>query len=40
MVEAANGREREPLGVMAAVAVGDVGVYKSADGEFEHFLMM
>ena len=40
VAEAADGREREPLGVMAAVAVGDVCVYKGADGGFEHFLVM
>ena len=33
-------REREPLRVMAAVAVGDVCVDKGADGGFERCLVM
>ena len=40
VAEAADGRESEPLGVMAAVAVGVVCVDKCADGGFERCLVM
>ena len=40
MAEAADGREGEPLVVMVAVEVGDVGVHEGADVGFEHLLMM
>ena len=32
MAEAVDGREGEPLGVMTAIDVGDMGVYDGADG--------
>jgi len=32
VAETADGRERKPLGVVAAIEVGDVGVYEGADG--------